>query len=195
MSRLLFGFPANCVGKFDSLYVDGTVYVEEWRKFMNSCQDDRKLYISWAFAMMIINMITLACSIGSRSLAFSSTSFSYASIVTGLALFIKQHHLTNATAAEAAAYLENLKHEKYGFQFVSILYSLPKAFLIWSLALYIPQGPIVAIQALGLLTTAVVVLVFFVVSLTFRFVLFPVSIPRPFWSSRRPREDNISSAV
>jgi len=195
MSRLLFGFPANCVGKFDSLWVDGTVYVEEWRKFMNACQEDRKLYISWAFAMMIINMITLAFSIGSRSLAFSSTCCSYASIVSGLALFIKQQHLAHATAAEAATYLESTKHEKYGFQFISILYSLPKAFLVWSLALYIPQGPIMAVQALGLLTTAVAILLILSVSLAFRLVISPIIIPRPFWSSRRQRKDDISSAV
>lgn len=121
MSRLLFGFPANCVDKFDSLWVDGTVYVEEWRKFMISCQEDRKLYISWAIGCMMwviffslregclllpslsINVITLAFSMGSRSFAFASAFFSYASIVSGLALFIRQQYLTKATAAEAVS--------------------------------------------------------------------------------------------
>jgi hypothetical protein len=184
MSRLLFGLPANCVDKFESLWVDDIVYVEQWRDFMTSCQEDRKLFVSWAFGSMIINLITLAFFIGSRSLAFCSVFFAYGSIISGLALFIRQQHLTKATAAEAAIYIQDIKHEKYGFQFISILYSLPKAFLIWSLALYIPQGPMIAFQALGLLTTAALTLVLCTLFLTLHFVLHPVSIPR----FRRPKQ-------
>lgn len=50
-----------------------------------------------------INVITLAFSMGSRSFAFASAFFSYASIVSGLALFIRQQYLTKATAAEAVS--------------------------------------------------------------------------------------------
>jgi len=53
LSRLLFGMPAICVDKFESLWVDDIVYAEQWRDFMISCQEDRKLFVSWAFGAMM----------------------------------------------------------------------------------------------------------------------------------------------
>jgi hypothetical protein len=177
------------VDKFESLWIDDMVYVEQWRDFMTSCQEDRKLFVSWAFAAMIVNLLTLAFSIGSRSLAFGSVFFAYGSIVSGLALFIRQQHLAKATASEAAVYIQHINHQKYGFQFVSLLYSLPKAFLLWSLALYIPQAPIMAFQALGLLTTAALTVVLSVVLLTLLIVLCPIGVPR---SSRKQSDEECS---
>jgi hypothetical protein len=189
LSRLLFGLPANCVDKFESLWIDDMVYVEQWRDFMTSCQEDRKLVVSWALGARIINLLTLAFSMGSRSLAFASVFFSYGSIVSGLALFIRQQPLAKATASEAAVYLQNTNHKKYGFQFVSILYSLPKAFLIWSLALYIPQAPIMAFHALGLLTTTALSMVLSGVFFALLLVLYSIRVLR---SSRKQSDEECS---
>jgi hypothetical protein len=54
-----------------------------------------------------------------------------------------------------AIYLQAVKHEKHGFEFVSFLYSLPKALFLWSLVLYIPQGSIMAFRFFGVVPLVV----------------------------------------
>lgn len=186
LSRLLFGLPAECVDKFESLWVDNVVYTEQWRSFMTFCQEERKLFISWAFASMILNSITLALGLGSKTLALCSIFSAYASMIVGLVLYIRQQGLTNATASDAAIYLQAVKHENHGFQFVSLLYSLPKALFFWSLVLYVPQGSIMAFRLFGVVPLAVAGGVFSSLALVLYLVMSPPSVS---WAVSRSTKD------
>lgn len=73
------------------------------------------------------------------------------------------------------AYLTERRHDVYGFQYLALLFSIPKAMFLWSIALFVPQALFILHESVG--NTALSALVFFSawLGLVFQYKLVPAS--------------------
>jgi len=116
-------------------------------------------------------------------------------MIAAFVLYTRQQGLANATASEAAVYLQAVKHENYGFQFIATLYSLPKALLFWSLVSYIPQGSIIGFRLFGVMPFLVAGAVLLSLVMILYFSVSPFSPPCAFWRSSQVIDEEVKCAM
>ncbi|KAI0792372.1 hypothetical protein C8Q75DRAFT_731609 [Abortiporus biennis] len=149
-SKLLFNVPTQYSSLLDDLYIDQLVYANQWRDFIDSCKEEWRITTAVSFAIAICNLLISIASIGSPFFTLMSFATCNASIISGVLLLFNHHRSGRDTATEAACFLVNAHNGPSGFQRLSILLSLPRAFLYWSLILTSLQIISVPVSASGL---------------------------------------------
>jgi hypothetical protein len=136
---------------FEKLYVDELVYEDQWKSFMSECLADWKLTLSWAFPLLISTILLSITPAASPVFVMLSFLACTGSIVSALVLHTQHEHLARSSAADASTYLQAVRSAKFGFQLVSLTFSLPKALFLWGLGLFTCH---VIFLALGLISTS-----------------------------------------
>jgi len=184
----LFGVPASFVDKFELLYLDAVVYVTDFREFFANCQEDRRLFINLSFGAMLMHFALLATGFGLRFLSPVGLFCGLVSIVSGVVLYSQHQGISQGTASDGYAYLTERRHDVYGFQYLALLFSLPKAMFLWSIALFAPQVLFILYSSIGTIGFSVLAFLSVWFALVFQYKLVPASLH---WlPSRNTSEDD-----
>ncbi|KAG1877005.1 hypothetical protein C8R48DRAFT_768568 [Suillus tomentosus] len=143
LAPLLLLDPVAQVQELHKIFVDEVTYEARWRefclKFKGQLQDSNLL----ATVLLNANVGFLAINTVDRSGRNAIQMASYMSLVTSLGsivvgLFFVSHDRTSGqnTATEAAEFLGRLHNRKHGLEKLAIIYSLPKALLMWGMAFF-----------------------------------------------------------
>jgi len=175
LSRILFGVPASFVDRFERLYLDTMVYTKDFREFFANCQEDRRLFINLSFGAILMHFVLLATGAGLRFLSPLGLFCGLVSTVSGVVLYSQHQGIAQGSAGEGYSYLTDRRHSIYGFQYLALLFSLPKAMFFWSIALFVPQVLFILYASIGM--TGCTALVFFSAwfALVFQYKLVPAS--------------------
>jgi hypothetical protein len=73
------------------------------------------------------------------------------------------------------SYLTERRHSTYGFQYLALLFSLPKAMFFWSLALFVPHVFFILYTSIGTIGCAALVFFSTWFALVFQYKLVPAS--------------------
>jgi len=188
LSRILFGVPASFVDKFENLYLDTMVYTKDLREFFSNCQEDRRLFINLSFGAMLIHFLLVATGAGSRFLSPPGLLCGLVSIVSGVALYSQHQDLCQASAGDGYNYLSERRHDTYGFQYLALLFSLPRAMFLWSIALSAPQLLLVLYGSIGMIGLSALVFFSLWFAVVFQYKLAPTSFR--WFPSRNTSEGN-----
>ncbi|KAG1729150.1 hypothetical protein EDB19DRAFT_2042391 [Suillus lakei] len=153
------------------LFFDPVVQVRELHKiFVDELQDSNLL----ATVLLNANVGFLAINTVDKGGRNAIQMASYMSLVTSLGsivlgLFLVSHDRTSGknTATEAAVFLGRLHSRKHGLEKLAIIYSLPKALLMWGMAFFFAafsidwwtSGDITSRTVVGTVTLAVFVMI------------------------------------
>jgi hypothetical protein len=173
VSRLLFAVPGFYLSQLDDIYVDALVYADQWQGFMITCRDDWKLSLSWAFPLLISNILLFLAPTVSPAIAIATIILCSISILSGMLLLTRHEGLADASTSVAAEYLLSARSTTFGFHWASLLFSLPKALSLWSAVLFLFHCAFIAARFAGLNTNARAVgpaaLIFLVVVVFWRY--------------------------
>jgi len=175
MSRILFGVPASFVDKFERLYLDTMVYTNDFREFFTNCQEERRMFINLSFGGMVLHFVLLETGAGLRFLSPLGLFCGLASTVSGVALYSRHQDLAKGSAGEGYTYLSERRHETHGFQNLALLFSLPKAMFLWSVALAVPQVLSILYASIGMIGLSALLLFPVWSALVFLYTLVPAS--------------------
>ncbi|EJD35924.1 hypothetical protein AURDEDRAFT_117226, partial [Auricularia subglabra TFB-10046 SS5] len=149
---LLFNEPYNFYLSLMDIFVDEVIYERSWKAFyQDTLREEWKDHAFMATVCLAANMAFLTVGnvggnvIGSDSLSptsqvlsLCSTIFSIGSIVIGKSLPNFHRRLQNCSAFEAAQYMTSFsKRHRNGLYRLAMLFSLPFALFMWSLALFV----------------------------------------------------------
>jgi hypothetical protein len=132
---------------------------------------------------------SLATGLGLSFLSPFGLLCAIASIVSGVYFYSSHQELLTSSANDGYTYLNERRHDEYGFQCLALRFSLPKALSLWSIALLVPHVLFIVYASIG--TTGFCALVFFLAwaTLVFRYKLVPSSFN---WlHSRKTSEDKV----
>ncbi|KAG1763483.1 hypothetical protein EDD22DRAFT_501793 [Suillus occidentalis] len=143
LAPLLFFDPVAQVQELHKIFVDEVACTARWNvfcsKFKGQLQDSNLL----ATVLLNANVGFLAINTVDRGGRNAIQMASYMSLVTSLGsivlgLFFVSHDRTSGknTATEAAVFLGRLHDRKHGMEKLAIIYSLPKALLLWGMAFF-----------------------------------------------------------
>jgi hypothetical protein len=175
LSRLLFGVPASFVDKFERLYLDTMVYTKDFREFFASCQEDRRLFINLSFGSVLMHFVLLSTGAGLGFLSPLGLFCGLVSIVSGVVLYSQHQETSQGSAGEGYSYLSERRHDIYGFQYLALLFSLPKAMFFWSVALFAPQVLFILYMSIGTIGCSALVLLSAWFAVVFQYKLVPAS--------------------
>jgi hypothetical protein len=184
----LFGVPASFVDRFERLFLDGMVYTKDFREFFESCQEERRLFVNLSFGSTVMHFLLIVSDVGLKCLSPLGLLSGLTSTMSGVVLYSQHQGISRGTAGEGYAYLSERRHDTYGFQYLALLFSLPKAMFYWSIALFVPQVFSILYVSIG--TIGVSALIFFSAwsALVFQYKLVPKSF---YWlPSRKSSEGN-----
>jgi len=133
VDRLLFSIPNFYDRSLQELWVDELVYLSPWERFIKACQAEWTAIVAWTFGVMICNLLLIIGSLGSPWLACASLAICNVDIVCTVYLIMQNQLSAFGTTKEAALYLSNRYSERSGFRNTAILFSLPRALLLWAL--------------------------------------------------------------
>lgn len=131
---LLCSIPSLYESLLEDLWVDQLAYINQWRPFIQSCKEEWILAIAMLFSIILCNLMLLVGSIGSQKLAYASVFICNVGIVCAVRLLIQHQRSAFDTSQEAASFLFDSHSEKHGFKLTAILFSLPRALLLWALS-------------------------------------------------------------
>jgi len=175
LSRLLFGVPASFVDKFERLYLDTMVYTKDFREFFANCQEDRRLFINLSFGSILMHFVLLATGAGLKFLSPLGLFCGLASTVSGVVLYSQHQAISEGSAGEGFSYLSDRRHDTYGFQYLALLFSLPKAMFFWSVALFVPQVLFILYMSIGTIGCFALVVLSAWFAVVFQYKLVPAS--------------------
>ena len=72
-------------------------------------------------------------------------------------------------------YLSERRHDTYGFQYLALLFSLPKAMFLWSIALSVPQLLLVLHGSIGIIGLSAIAFFSIWFAVVFQYKLAPTS--------------------
>ncbi|KZV89129.1 hypothetical protein EXIGLDRAFT_838689 [Exidia glandulosa HHB12029] len=145
---LLFDKPRSFYRRFCKIWVDRSVYTDQWRELMKELQQDWRNVLLMSTVMLATNIGFMLVeqlassyapfSIAARTLSIISTILTIASIGSGL-LLSHQHRAfadTTFTCKDAATYMNVCHESALGLFGTSMIMSLPFAMMVWSLVLF-----------------------------------------------------------
>jgi hypothetical protein len=125
---------------------------------------------------------SLAIGFGLRFLSPLGLLCGLVSVASGITLYSKHQGLSQATCSEGYTYLTERRHDVYGFQHLALLFSLPKALSLWSIALFVPQVFFIVYASIGPIGFSMLILLSAWFTLVFQYKLVPASFH---WLPRR----------
>jgi len=147
-SLLSFQASGGYQTRLNDIFTDHLVYAHQWRPFMSACLQDWKatLYLDFSTLMLHVLLVFVP---SSPLLSLISGSCLGASSISSTLLVYRHESLENATATRALSYLYSIRSDRFKFQLVSFVYSLPKALYFWSLVAFCANWIIVLARYTG----------------------------------------------
>ncbi|KZV80236.1 hypothetical protein EXIGLDRAFT_430100 [Exidia glandulosa HHB12029] len=146
---LLFNKPRSFYRKFCKIWVDRSVYTDQWRDLMEDLQQEWMNVLKLSTIMLIANMGFLLVehlaspyatfSIAARTLGVTSTTFTLGSIVSALLLSHQHRAYSDAkfTCKDASVYMDTCHGRVFGLFGTAMVLSIPFGLAIWSLVLFV----------------------------------------------------------
>ncbi|KAJ8587081.1 hypothetical protein M405DRAFT_326662 [Rhizopogon salebrosus TDB-379] len=143
LTPLLFLEPVTQVQELHRIFADSIARTSRWNAFSSKLKG--QLHDSNLLATVLLNANVgfLAINTVDRGGRSAIQMASYMSLVTSLGsivlgLLFVSHDRTSgeSTADEAASFLSMLYDKRHGLEKLAIIYSLPKAFLIWGMVFF-----------------------------------------------------------
>ncbi|KAJ7074800.1 hypothetical protein C8F01DRAFT_1243009 [Mycena amicta] len=176
VAPLLFNIPLTHLRAFEQIFLDELLRRAPWDRRIEALIVQWQELILFATVLMNADMAFLAIPIvdnGDRSqarsvgqiAAYISVIASFGSVLVGLVLSRLNRDRRDASLYAAATYLRTHYHARFGFETLSILYSLPFALLLWGAFAFLVAFLDMCFQASDLLTRALVSSVAFLTAL------------------------------
>jgi hypothetical protein len=142
--KFSFGVCDFYLSQFNKLFVDDLVYQDQWRLFITKSQDDWKLSLSWAFPLLMSNIIMASISTTFLPLTIATSLICLTGILAGMLLLINHQEHNDSTTSFAASYLQRVRSDTFGYQHMAFVFGLPKVLGLWSLLLFISHWIFIA---------------------------------------------------
>ncbi|KAG1869998.1 hypothetical protein F4604DRAFT_876837 [Suillus subluteus] len=143
LAPLLFFDPVAQVQELHKIFVDEVAHTARWNAFCSNFKGQLQDSNLLATVLLNANVGFLAINTVDRGGRDAIQLASYMSLVTSLGsivlgLFFVSHSRTSGqnTAMEAAVFLGKLHNRNHGLERLAIIYSLPKALLMWGMAFF-----------------------------------------------------------
>jgi hypothetical protein len=143
LAPFLFLDPVAQVQELHKIFVDEVVHTARWNAFCSNFKGQLQDSNLLATVLLNANVGFLAINTVDRGGRDAIQLASYMSLVTSLGsivlgLFFVSHNRTSGqnTAMEAAVFLGKLHNRTHGMERLAIIYSLPKALLMWGMAFF-----------------------------------------------------------
>ncbi|TDL18711.1 hypothetical protein BD410DRAFT_806272 [Rickenella mellea] len=149
-----FGEPQTFLTSLDELWTDKVVNAEAWIKFMAVCQREWRDATLWTIGLTIAHAILVVSSIGMRSVSVAGMIASAAGLVASISLTTSHRDFESGNSDAFHDYLSRFDDVKFGLQPLAVLFSLPKAMLMWSCALFALQACLAEFQLIDSLFAA-----------------------------------------
>lgn len=144
---LLFNQPKTFYHKLCDMWVDKTVYIDQWRSLLRAMQEEWTTTGFMATVILATNMSFLGIDkldsvdlpLVAQTASVVSTILSIGSIMSGM-LLIRRHRELDAeicTAEEASDYMTACAYYRNGLLGAASLFSAPRALFLWSLLLFV----------------------------------------------------------
>lgn len=174
LAPLLFFDPVTQVQALHKIFVDEVAHTARWNAFCSNFKGQLQDSNLLATVLLNANVGFLAINTVDKGGRDAIQLASYMSLVTSLGsivlgLFFVSHDRTSGknTAEEAAMFLGRLYNEKHGMEKLAIIYSLPKALLMWGMAFFFAAfsidwwtaGDITSRTIVGAVTLVVLVMI------------------------------------
>ncbi|KAJ6608132.1 hypothetical protein B0H10DRAFT_2303725 [Mycena sp. CBHHK59/15] len=133
--------------RLDDVFVDHIVYTNQWEKLMSDCLQQWR---GSTYGVLHLPFLML----GSPLPAVSTVSISLfgSSLMSSVFLAQRYEPMQRNTATQAMNYLESIQSPRFKFQFVALVFSLPKALHLWGFVVLLANYLLLAAQCLGFRT-------------------------------------------
>ncbi|KAH0826608.1 hypothetical protein J3R83DRAFT_4972 [Lanmaoa asiatica] len=136
---LLFMVPVNNVRLLHRIFVDDIASKEKWNMFVKKLNSQLQETSVLATVLLNANVAFLPKQSGtgtSQFLSYMSLVVSMASIILGLVFMGHSRIEARNTPLEVATILNELRHKRHGLETLAVIYSLPRAFLMWGMVFF-----------------------------------------------------------
>ncbi|KAL4073589.1 hypothetical protein J3A83DRAFT_2572203 [Scleroderma citrinum] len=148
VNMILLSAPHDQLEDLKSLWVDHTINLPRWRKFVTMQTSDLAGFSIYSTVMLTVNVGFLAIPgvINSNQLQtatpmmipiYISTMCSVGSLASALLLSRQSRGQSNQTADEAAAYMLECAPSKTHMEFLAVVYSLPISLIMWGMIAFV----------------------------------------------------------
>ncbi|KAK7017516.1 hypothetical protein VNI00_018595 [Paramarasmius palmivorus] len=157
LSPLLFFAPDTYRRALDKLWVDGMLHAASWNEFIGDMSNEWQQLILLGTVVLNANVAFLAIQSVDEDAAdldrspaqiasYLSVMASIGSIIIGLALTRKNKANSKEAVEGSAIFLSSFAKHKRGLDPLAILYSVPYAFLMWGIVLFLVAFSIMCLQ-------------------------------------------------
>ncbi|TFK34467.1 hypothetical protein BDQ12DRAFT_689652 [Crucibulum laeve] len=121
------------LSSLDAVFLDHVIFEERWHDFMKVCFADWRSNLYNVACTLILNIFMIFTLPSVTHLMMASAAFLSASLLASTLLIQRHEHLETGDTGSAHDFMSAVRSQKFGFQWVALVYSLPKAFFLWSL--------------------------------------------------------------
>ncbi|KAJ7291374.1 hypothetical protein C8J57DRAFT_1272469 [Mycena rebaudengoi] len=129
-SRLSFKTSDRYLVRLNDVFVDHLVYAEQWKAMVTDCLRDWEGASHRAFTALMLHQFLLALT-SNPTLAAASASLFGASLLGSILLIHRYEPLVGIDATRATDYLESIQSPTFKFQFVALIFALPRTLQLW----------------------------------------------------------------
>lgn len=189
-SLLSFQASYGYQNRLNDIFIDHLVYAHRWRPFMSACLQDWNAVLRRDISILMLHVLLVFVP-SSPLLALISSSCLGASLIFSTLLVYRHEPLEDATATRAFIYLDSIRSDRFKFQLVSFVYSLPKALYFWSLVAFFANWFLVLARHTGIRFTIGFLCLCCLAMLAFQRTTSETALPyRSPWSYLLPRKDS-----
>ncbi|KAK1231013.1 hypothetical protein PQX77_005874 [Marasmius sp. AFHP31] len=191
LSPFMFSAPDTQLRELGKIWVDRCVHKAAWNKFISNMNSEWQELILFGTVLLNANVAFLAIqsvdeatSSPKRSpaqvLSFLSVVSSIGSVIIGLMLTRKNKVKHKEGATDAAIFLNSFEAERLGLETLAILYSVPYAFLMWGVVLFLAAFSFFCLNEAALSVRLIVPTAWIIISFLVVWCIFTLSS----WDSR-----------
>ncbi|KAK1231015.1 hypothetical protein PQX77_005876 [Marasmius sp. AFHP31] len=145
---VMFSAPDTHLRELGKIWVDRCIHKGAWNKFISNMNSEWQELILFGTVLLNANVAFLAIQSVDEAtynphrspaqvLSFLSVVSSIGSVIIGLMLARKNKVKHKEGATDAAIFLNSFEGERLGLETLAILYSVPYAFLMWGVLLFL----------------------------------------------------------
>ncbi|KAJ6473316.1 hypothetical protein DFH09DRAFT_1057753 [Mycena vulgaris] len=134
-SRLSFKTSDRYLAQLDDVFVDHLVYTEQWKVMVTGCLRDWRGASYGAFFGLMLHIFLLVLT-SCPMLVVASASLFGASLLGSTILIHRYERLQGICAVQAMDYLESIQSPTFKFQFVALIFALPRALQLWGMLVF-----------------------------------------------------------
>ncbi|KAJ7240437.1 hypothetical protein C8J57DRAFT_1370797 [Mycena rebaudengoi] len=129
-SRLSFKTSDRYLARLNDVFVDHLVYAEQWKAIVTDCLRDWRGASHGAFTGLMLHLFLLVLT-SNPTWAVASASLFGASLLGSTLLVHRYEPLVGIDATRAMDYLDSIQSPTFKFQFVALVFALPRALQLW----------------------------------------------------------------